>query len=304
MGSFNSGNLNASFPDYYLNYSHTIGGICGSSGPADVIACYNTGDINCEGRERNEVGGICGNFFSGDLYACYNSGTITGYYQGGICGYQYNIGKIYSGLWLEGKAPYLEGRGKASTGKVSDAELRLASEQLNKTIREWNEANLHIKCHFFFKSPENEKYPILVSQPKVNTLHVTGITNNSAMLYAEFELGDELVISQGFKYKKTKDPDFYQIEIFGEEISTMIICESSSEYVCQAYITTDQGTYTGEEFFFSTLPDMRIISLSGDLSFGEIEVGNSISRELTVKNDGNDELMISNIELPSGFQTE
>jgi uncharacterized repeat protein (TIGR02543 family) len=45
----------------------------------------------------------------------------------------------------------------------------------------------------------------------------------------------------------------------------------------------------------------RIISLSGDMAFGEVTVGQSAQRTLTISNDGNSTLTVSSISYPSGF---
>ncbi|MCL4786898.1 MAG: DNRLRE domain-containing protein [Verrucomicrobia bacterium] len=48
-------------------------------------------------------------------------------------------------------------------------------------------------------------------------------------------------------------------------------------------------------------PATRIIGLSGDLAFGEVAVGASAQRTLTITNSGNATLNISNISYPVGF---
>ena len=45
----------------------------------------------------------------------------------------------------------------------------------------------------------------------------------------------------------------------------------------------------------------RIISLSGDLAFGEVTVGQSSQLTLTIHNDGNSALSVSSISYPAGF---
>ncbi|MCX6924193.1 MAG: cadherin domain-containing protein [Verrucomicrobia bacterium] len=53
---------------------------------------------------------------------------------------------------------------------------------------------------------------------------------------------------------------------------------------------------------FSTIPaSTRIISLSGDLAFGNVAVGSSSNRTFTIWNTGNSTLTVSNITYPSGF---
>jgi len=57
-------------------------------------------------------------------------------------------------------------------------------------------------------------------------------------------------------------------------------------------LTADYTTPTAEE---------RIIRLSGDLNFGNIPVGASVTQTLTIHNDGNAPLAVSGLELPTGF---
>ncbi len=46
---------------------------------------------------------------------------------------------------------------------------------------------------------------------------------------------------------------------------------------------------------------VRIINLTGDLSFGNVTVGQTVTRTLTIHNDGNSTLTISSISYPEGF---
>lgn len=48
-------------------------------------------------------------------------------------------------------------------------------------------------------------------------------------------------------------------------------------------------------------PPSIIISMSGDLSFGNVTVGTSAQRTVTIRNDGNSQLTVSNIGYPNGF---
>ncbi len=45
----------------------------------------------------------------------------------------------------------------------------------------------------------------------------------------------------------------------------------------------------------------RIIRLEGDLNFGEVQVGSSAQRTMTIYNDGNSTLTVSSISYPTGF---
>jgi hypothetical protein len=55
-------------------------------------------------------------------------------------------------------------------------------------------------------------------------------------------------------------------------------------------------TYTAEY-----QPKTRIIRLEGDLTFGDVTVGSSAQRTMTVYNDGNSTLTVTSITCPSGF---
>ncbi|TAH18459.1 MAG: choice-of-anchor D domain-containing protein [Cytophagales bacterium] len=49
------------------------------------------------------------------------------------------------------------------------------------------------------------------------------------------------------------------------------------------------------------VPQTRIISLSGDLSFGSIEVGKTLTKTFTINNSGNLPLAVTNLTLPAKF---
>jgi hypothetical protein len=48
-------------------------------------------------------------------------------------------------------------------------------------------------------------------------------------------------------------------------------------------------------------PDTRIIRLEGDLNFGSVQVGTTSQKILTIYNDGNSTLTVTNIDYPTGF---
>ena len=56
----------------------------------------------------------------------------------------------------------------------------------------------------------------------------------------------------------------------------------------------------GQDFTAAPMPTS--VSLSGDLAFGAVEVGAVSKRGLTIRNDGDATLTVSNIESPSGFR--
>ena len=48
----------------------------------------------------------------------------------------------------------------------------------------------------------------------------------------------------------------------------------------------------------------RVISITGDLSFGEVTVGQTSTKTLTISNSGNSELSVSDISLPADFSAD
>ena len=63
-----------------------------------------------------------------------------------------------------------------------------------------------------------------------------------------------------------------------------------------------EGWVAGDYLSVSgTTTPTRIISLSGNLDFGVVEVGSSAQRTLTIANTGNSTLTVSSISYPSGF---
>lgn len=62
------------------------------------------------------------------------------------------------------------------------------------------------------------------------------------------------------------------------------------------------GTTTGDVWSFTTATaPTRVISLSGDLAFGNVTVGSSSQRTLNIANTGNSTLTVNSISYPSGF---
>lgn len=66
--------------------------------------------------------------------------------------------------------------------------------------------------------------------------------------------------------------------------------------------TSDQQNYPVYEHVVNvTNSTTRIIRLAGDLAFGDVAVGGTSTRTLTISNDGNATLTVSGISYPSGF---
>ncbi|MCC5841937.1 MAG: SUMF1/EgtB/PvdO family nonheme iron enzyme [Opitutales bacterium] len=62
------------------------------------------------------------------------------------------------------------------------------------------------------------------------------------------------------------------------------------------YVESEQASAS-----FTVQSLTRIIRLTGDLAFGDVTVGQSAPRTLTIHNDGNSELTVSGISYPDGF---
>jgi hypothetical protein len=64
------------------------------------------------------------------------------------------------------------------------------------------------------------------------------------------------------------------------------------------------GTNTRSCSGTGTIDSTRIIRLSGELAFGDVEVSQTATRTLTIHNDGNSTLNVSNITCPDGFSDD
>ncbi len=69
-------------------------------------------------------------------------------------------------------------------------------------------------------------------------------------------------------------------------------------------ITFNCGLSSGNTIYVKGLGIASKIELSGDLSFGDVNVDSMATRTMNIKNDGNSELVISELELPEGFTTK
>ena len=68
-------------------------------------------------------------------------------------------------------------------------------------------------------------------------------------------------------------------------------------------INSDENTIIINMQIIVADPDASIISLSGDLNFGEVELGSSITKTLTISNTGNSDFNVSSITNPSGYSS-
>jgi hypothetical protein len=78
---------------------------------------------------------------------------------------------------------------------------------------------------------------------------------------------------------------------------------SASSYGGTITINSDKtsGTNTISASGTGTSTATRVISLSGNLAFGNVQVGNSTTSTMTISNSGNSTLTVSSISYPNGF---
>ena len=78
---------------------------------------------------------------------------------------------------------------------------------------------------------------------------------------------------------------------------------AATSYGGAVTVNADQtsGTNTATASGTGTAATTRIISLSGNLAFGNVAVGSSAESSLTIANNGNSTLVVSGISCPSGF---
>jgi len=88
-----------------------------------------------------------------------------------------------------------------------------------------------------------------------------------------------------------------------QNISANASLSCGTVYHFRAKGTNAAATRYGLDQTFSTLacPATRIVRLVGDLTYGNVTVGQTAARTLTIFNDGNSALGISNVGYPSGF---
>ena len=94
------------------------------------------------------------------------------------------------------------------------------------------------------------------------------------------------------------------------------IAAGESQNVTVTFSPTESLTYSGDVDVDSnktsgagtiaisgtgTPPPARVIALSGDLAFGNVEIGSSATSSLVISNTGNTELAVSGITCPAGF---
>src|SRR5439155_602899 len=77
----------------------------------------------------------------------------------------------------------------------------------------------------------------------------------------------------------------------------------NTPYHFRAVATNTGGTTNGSDATFTTgaCAPTRVISLSGNLAFGDVHVGSTSTSTLTISNSGNTTLTVSSITYPSGF---
>jgi len=108
-------------------------------------------------------------------------------------------------------------------------------------------------------------------------------------------------LSAGGGIQISNGPDINGVNTSMLTISNVDASDDANYY---AVVSNAYGTATSIEAVLavtnSTAPS-KVISLSGNLSFGDISIGNSAQSSLTISNAGNTTLTVSNISYPPGF---
>ncbi|AHE98507.1 fibronectin type III domain-containing protein [Thioalkalivibrio paradoxus] len=148
-----------------------------------------------------------------------------------------------------------------------------------------------------------------VQGPSVTTNPATSIGQDSATLNATVN-PNGVESAYLFQYGTTTS---YGTTIDGENIGagtntqnvsrtiTELSCGTTYNFQAVAGNVNQQLAYGGNQTFTTLACATRIIRLTGGLSFGDVTVGQSSQRTLTIHNDGNSTLNVSSISYPSGF---
>lgn len=86
------------------------------------------------------------------------------------------------------------------------------------------------------------------------------------------------------------------------EMNTLTVKKSGYQTSSQSYTPPcNQNSEKNIVLSPTPPPSTRIIRLEGDLTFGEVQVGSSAQRTMTIYNDGNSTLTVNSISYPAGF---
>lgn len=220
-----------------LTGSRTIGGIGSYIDETSSIInnCYNTGTLN-------RGGGIVGKAEKCRIENCYNVGTISSSSNSGaIVGALSDNATVTNCHYLNTCISVNNAYGISQTSTNMKTSLFVTTLNASQNPAPWK-----------IGGSQNNGYPILVLSPYIKTIPATDITGNYATLNGHIETGNELISSQGFRYKKYGTTNYTTINISGNTLSLVITCEPLSGYLFQTFATTASGTYYGEELSFTT----------------------------------------------------
>ncbi|GEM_PF-5245464 len=148
-----------------------------------------------------------------------------------------------------------------------------------------------------------------ITYPSVLTYSPTNIQETSVKFRGYLEdTGNGNVSEHGFYYSKTDDtPDENDIHVplgvidglsnsFDETVYGL---EAGNEYHVRAYARNEKGIDWGETKTFETLKNSITVTINEE--FGSVIIGNSARQQLTIKNDGNNDVDVYQITYPNGF---
>ncbi|HRJ08826.1 MAG TPA: choice-of-anchor D domain-containing protein [Prosthecobacter sp.] len=87
----------------------------------------------------------------------------------------------------------------------------------------------------------------------------------------------------------------------GNQTFSYTVATNSDTAQRSAVITLTSGALTATHTINQAGTESRVIALSGDLAFGNVTVGQSATRTLTIQNTGNSPMSVSGISYPTGF---
>lgn len=173
-GSCNQGNLNLMDETGCKERDAIVGGVVGKAYSSDstgiVIGSYNIGRIKAFNKTVCYAAGIVG-FNSIPLIGCYSNNNVEADFPseafggtGAVTGY-YDFGTKYTAVYWKGNISgkrivgELEGTSEVDGSSVT---WQTATEDMNRTIEDWNRNHPDNTCNYIFKQESSVESPILV----------------------------------------------------------------------------------------------------------------------------------------------
>lgn len=173
---------------------------------------------------------------------------------------------------------------------------------------------------------KNQNYSLTVSLtsgptiPTVQTLSAADVTTTSARLRGQVtSTGGASTLERRFEWTKssgnwgagTSGVDYGVVQdasVTGSDSEFSAVLSGLSPgtgYRYRVYARNSAGwsdvNLVNVATFTTSASQTRVISLSGNLAFGDVAVGSSSQRTLTIVNSGNSTLTVNSISFPSGF---